>query len=69
MRYHMHHLHMPNRDFLLTIEHLFCDKRFWLVVGIVALVAGALALAIWAGQGQAPTMELLPFGPMYPYIP
>ncbi len=51
MRYHTPHLHMPGHDFVLKVEHLFCDKRFWGMVGISMLVAGLLALVILVGKG------------------
>ena len=68
MRYHMPHLHMPGHDFVLRVEHLLSDKRFWAMVGITVLVAGLLALAIWAGQGEGAATEDFPFSPMYPYL-
>jgi len=68
MRYHLHHLHKPGHSFALKMEHLVCDKRFWAAVGIAVLVAGLLALAIWAGQGERATSVRFPFGPVYPYL-
>jgi len=67
MRYHIHHLHMPGHNFVLKIEHLLCDKYFWLAVGIIVLVAVFFALAVWAGQGQGG--GIIRFGPMYPHLP
>ena len=69
MRYHMPHLRMPGHGFVLKVEHLLGDKRFWAMVGITVLVAGLLALAIWAGQDGGRATENFPFSPMYPYLP
>ena len=68
MRYHIPHLHVPDHDFVLKIEHLFCDKRFWVMVGITVIILGLLAIALWAGQGKGTMIEDFPFRPMYPYL-
>ena len=65
----MPHLHMPGHDFVLKVEHLFSDKRFWAMVGIAVIFAGLLALTIWAGKGEGGTMEDFPFSPAYRYFP
>ena len=69
MRYHIPHLHMPGHGFVLRVEHLFRDKRFWAMVGITVLVAGLLALVIWAGQGERGNTENFPLNPTYPHFP
>ncbi len=69
MRYHMPHLQMPGHDFVIKIEHLFCDKRFWAAVAITLLVAGFLALLIWAGQNQGAGTEPPLNIPPFPYVP
>ena len=69
MRYHMPHLHMPGHGFVLKVEHLLSDKRFWAIVGITVIFAGLLALAILAGQGGVGPTEDFPFNLGYRYFP
>ncbi len=63
----MPHLPMRDHDFAVKIEHVIYDKRFWIAVGITLLVAGFLALLIWAGQNQSPGMKSPVYGPLFPY--
>jgi hypothetical protein len=65
----MPHLRIPGHNLAVKIEHLLCDKRFWGAVGIILLIAGFLALLIWAAQQQNPGMNSPMYGPIYPYTP
>ena len=59
---------MPGHDFVLKVEHLLGDRRFWAMIGITVLFAGLLALVVWAGQGGSGPAENFPFSPIYPYL-
>jgi len=69
MRYHLPHLDVPGHDFVIKIEHLLCDKRFWFAVGITLLLAGLFVLVIWAAQSGSSVMGGYPYSPFYPKLP
>jgi hypothetical protein len=63
-RLHMKHSHLMH-DTGVRLSHIMHDERFWLIITL-AILAGLIALSVWAGiksggMGEAP--------PVYPYFP
>ncbi len=34
-----HHIHLPSHEAVAKLEHFFLDKRFWAIMGLIALIA------------------------------
>lgn len=65
--FHTHHL--PGYTAMVRVEHVFTDKRFWAIMGILALFAGFVILAIWASKTGNTDSRIYPTIPYYPYMP
>ncbi len=65
--FHTHH--MPGHSTIVRIEHVFTDRRFWAIMGILTLFAGFVILAIWALKTGNIGAGNYPKTPYYPYMP
>lgn len=70
----MYHVHIPGwvhqfptrHDTVLRIEHLFHNSRFWGVLGLIALVALLIGLALLIEPGTESQIDTMPFDPFFP---
>ena len=64
-----HHMHMPNHQSIVHVEKMFMNKQMWGVIGIIALAAFLILLAVWAAslaEGENPSPVFYPYGPIMP---
>jgi hypothetical protein len=58
---HITHTHLMHNTGI-RLRHVVHDERFWLAITL-AILAGLIALSIWAGVKSGGT------SPVYPYFP
>lgn len=61
MRYWMHYLHDEGVKAVHHTENMFRAKRFWIILGFLAVIAGIFMLGALFGNYVAPPMT-------YPYF-